>query len=53
MDWFSVGANYFMMDNVLKLTVEYSGLSFDETGEVDGLVTNDTGTLITQLQLVF
>ncbi|MBK6733751.1 MAG: porin [bacterium] len=53
LDWFSVGANYFMMDNVLKLTVEYSGLSFDETGDIDGLVTNDTGTLITQLQLVF
>jgi hypothetical protein len=52
-DWMSFGANYFMMDNMLKLTVEYSGLSFDQTGEFDGQASNDTGTLITQLQLVF
>ena len=53
LDWLSFGANYFMMDNVLKLTAEYSTASFDQTGTVDGLATNDTGTLITQLQLVF
>lgn len=52
-DWLGFGANYFMMDNVLKLTVEYSGLSFDRTGEVDGLTSSDSGTLITQLQMVF
>ncbi len=53
LDWFGVGANYFMMDNVLKLTVEYSSASFDQVGEFDGTVTNDVGTLITQMQLVF
>lgn len=53
LDWLSFGANYFMMDNVLKLTVEYSGASFDQTGEYDGLATTDTSTLITQLQMVF
>jgi len=53
LDWMSFGANYYMMDDMLKLTVEYSGLSFDQTGEVDGLASNDTGTLIPQLQLVF
>lgn len=53
LDWFGFGANYFMMDNVLKLTAEYSSASFDQTGEVDGLTTADTGTFITQLQLVF
>ena len=53
LDWLSFGANYFMMDNVLKLTVEYSGAAFDQTGVVDGLATTDSSTLITQLQLVF
>ncbi len=53
LDWYGVGANYFMMDNVLKLTVEYSSASFDQVGEFDGTVTNDVGTLITQMQLVF
>ena len=53
LDWYGVGANYFMMDNVLKLTVEYSSASFDQVGEFDGTVTNDVGTLITQLQMVF
>lgn len=53
LDWLSFGANYFMMDEVLKLTVEYSGASFDQTGEFDGLATTDTSTLITQLQMVF
>jgi hypothetical protein len=53
LDWFGVGANYFMMDNVLKLTVEYSSATFDQVGEFDGVATNDVGTLITQLQMVF
>ncbi len=53
LDWLSFGANYFMMDNILKLTAEYSTTSFDQTGTFDGAATNDTGTLITQLQLVF
>lgn len=52
-DWLGFGANYFMMDNVLKLTVEYNTLSFDRTGEVDGLTSSDSGTLITQMQMVF
>jgi len=53
LDWLSVGANYFMMDNIVKLTVEYSDATFDQTGEFDGLATSDSGTLIAQLQLVF
>jgi hypothetical protein len=53
LDWFGVGANYFMMDEMVKLTVEYSSAAFDQTGTVDGIDTYDSGTLITQLQLVF
>ena len=42
-----------MMDAILKLTVEYSSASFDQTGDHDGVATDNSGTLITQMQLVF
>jgi hypothetical protein len=58
LDWFGAGANYYFMDDMLKLTAEYSSLSFDKTGVFDGpqgtgLKSDDFGTFVTQLQLDF
>ena len=57
-DWYGFGANYFLPDDKLKLTVQYSSTTFDKKGVFDGmqgtgLVTDDFGTFVTQLQLVF
>ncbi len=57
-DWFGIGANYFFPDDMLKLTVQYSSTTFDKKGVFDGvqgagLVTDDFGTFVTQMQLVF
>ncbi|HIJ86227.1 MAG TPA: porin [Desulfuromonadales bacterium] len=52
-DWYGGGANYFFRDQNLKLTMEVSRTAFDKEGTVNGLVSKDFTTFITQLQLIF
>jgi hypothetical protein len=52
-DWYGVGANYYFRDQNLKLTAEVARTAFDKEGTVNGLVSKDFTTFITQLQLIF
>lgn len=57
-EWFGAGANYMVRGQNLKVTLEYSGTTFDRTGTFSGvqgddLTTRDFNTLIAQLQVVF
>jgi hypothetical protein len=52
-DWQAVGANYYIREQNLKVTVEYAMTGFDKEGTVAGVRTKDFSTFITQLQLVF
>lgn len=47
--WYSVGANYYIREQKLKLTMEYSRTEFD----VENATSRNFGTFVTQLQLWF
>jgi len=48
-DWYGFGANYYFRDQNLKLSMEYAQTDFDKKNAS----TQDFGTFITQLQLIF
>ncbi|GFO55752.1 outer membrane channel protein [Geomonas sp. Red276] len=57
-DWFGLGANYYIRGQNLKVTFEYSHTDFDQEGTFTGLQggnlrSKDFNTFVTQLQLVF
>lgn len=57
-DWYGLGANYYLRGQNLKLTAEFSHTDFDKEGTVSGiqganLRSEDINTFITQLQLIF
>jgi hypothetical protein len=52
-DWQAVGANYYIREQNLKVTIEYAMTDFDKEGTFTGLRTKDFKTVTTQLQLVF
>jgi hypothetical protein len=57
-DWYGVGANYYVWAQNLKLTVEWSKTDFDQEGaftSVQGtsLTSRDFNTLVAQLQFIF
>ena len=57
-DWYGLGANYYIRGQNLKLTAEFSHTDFDKEGTVTGiqganLRSKDFNTFITQLQLIF
>ena len=57
-DWYGLGANYYIRGQNLKLTAEFSHTDFDKEGTVSGiqgpnLRSKDFNTFITQLQLIF
>ena len=52
-DWAGFGANYYIHDQNLKLTMEYSMTGFDKQGTVSGIRSKDFNTFVTQLQVVF
>jgi len=57
-DWYGIGANYYIRGQNLKLTAEFSHTDFDKEGTVSGiqganLRSKDFNTFITQLQLIF
>lgn len=51
--WTGIGANYYIRDQNLKLTLEYSTTRFDQVGSVGGVRTQDLKTFVTQLQVIF
>ena len=57
-DWYGIGANYFIRGQNLKLTFEYSHTDFDKEGTFSGiegtsLRSKDFNAFITQLQVWF
>jgi hypothetical protein len=57
-DWYGVGANYYIYGQNLKLTAEFSHTDFKKEGSASGiqgasLRSKDFNTFITQLQLIF
>jgi hypothetical protein len=57
-DWYGLGANYYIRDQNLKLTAEFSHTDFEKEGTVTGiqgasLRSKDFNTFIAQLQLIF
>lgn len=52
-DWNSVGVNYYLRGQDLKLTLEYSKVDFDQEGTFGGVTTENFSTLTAQLQLMF
>jgi hypothetical protein len=52
-DWQGLGANYYIWEQNLKVTVEYAKTGFDQEGTFNGLRTKDFDTIITQLQVIF
>ena len=57
-DWYGLGANYYIRGQNLKLTFEFSHTDFDKEGiftgiQGAGLRSEDFNTFVTQLQLIF
>ncbi len=58
-DWAGVGANYYIWDQNLKITMEYGMTMFDQKGTYTDLYginptnTKDFNTFVTQLQVIF
>lgn len=57
-DWYGIGANYYLRGQNLKLTAEFSHTDFDKEATVSGLQgtnlrSKDFNTFIAQLQLIF
>ena len=52
-DWTGLGANYYIWDQNLKVTVEYSQTQFDKQGTVDGVRSKDLKSFVAQLQVIF
>ncbi len=52
-DWFGLGANYYIRGQNLKLTFEYSYTNFDNNTATSVSSNKDFSTFITQLQLIF
>ncbi len=52
-DWFGLGANYYIRGQNLKLTFEYSYTNFDNNTATSVSSNKDFSTFISQLQLIF
>ncbi len=51
--WAGIGANYYIREQNLKLTAEYSRTDFDKEGTVGGIRSKDFDTFVLQLQVIF
>ena len=51
--WTGIGANYYIWEQNLKVTVEYSTTKFDQQATVSGVRTQDLKSFVAQLQVIF
>jgi len=52
-DWAGFGANYYVYDQNLKVTMEYNMTKFDRQDTVSGVRSKNFNTFVTQLQVIF
>lgn len=52
-DWYGLGANYYIWGQNLKLTMEYNRTNFDKSMSRTGTRNKDFSTFVTQLQVIF
>jgi hypothetical protein len=51
--WSSIGANYYIDKQNLKVTLEYAHTDYGKEGTFNGVLSKDFNTIVTQLQLGF